>query len=225
MKSFFKSYGFILFWLLALTDIIAVSLQYFDLAFIAKPLLIPVLMCTLISQSNAGNNRWLLLAGLFFSFAGDVFLLYETSHPLFFIFGLASFLITHIFYIAFFLVIKSKAPSLLRQKPFLIFAVAVYSGGLLFLLIPNLGSLTIPVILYALVLSSMLLSSLHIYNKINAGAARLFITGAAFFVLSDSLLALNKFYTPLPLPGLLIMVTYCLAQFYIVKGFIAFQKQ
>ena len=43
-------------------------------------------------------------------------------------------------------------------------------------------------------------------------------TGAALFMTSDSLLALNKFYSPIGMGGFLIMLTYCSAQYLIVEG-------
>lgn len=224
MKSFFKSYGFILFWLIAIVDIVAISFHNYQIPFIAKPLLLPVLMITLFSSSHNSDRRWLIMIGLLFSFAGDVFLLFEESNSLFFILGLASFLITHVFYILFFLSPKKAGRSLLIQKPFLILLVIVYSGVLLFFLIPKLGALTVPVVLYAIILSIMFLSSLHVYDKVSTSVGKLFIAGAGFFVLSDSLLAINKFYMPLPAAGFSIMITYCLAQYFIVKGFIKMQQ-
>jgi hypothetical protein len=46
----------------------------------------------------------------------------------------------------------------------------------------------------------------------------MFFTGALFFMLSDSLLAINKFYRPFPLAGFLIMLSYIVAQYLIVIG-------
>jgi len=40
--------------------------------------------------------------------------------------------------------------------------------------------------------------------------------GAVFFMLSDSLLAINRFVTPLPLSGLWVLSTYYTAQILIV---------
>jgi uncharacterized membrane protein YhhN len=42
--------------------------------------------------------------------------------------------------------------------------------------------------------------------------------GAFTFVVSDSLIAINKFVAPLTNANLLIMLTYCLAQIWIVIG-------
>ena len=61
---------------------------------------------------------------------------------------------------------------------------------------------------------------MNAYNFIRENAAILFLTGAVCFVLSDTLLALNKFYAPFPYAAPLVMLTYCAAQYLITKGFI-----
>ena len=57
-------------------------------------------------------------------------------------------------------------------------------------------------------------------GKVNKAAGNAYVLGAIAFVLSDSLLAVNKFYQPIPYAGVFIMLTYCAAQFLIVRGFI-----
>jgi uncharacterized membrane protein YhhN len=49
-------------------------------------------------------------------------------------------------------------------------------------------------------------------------AGRYCIAGAFLFLCSDSVLALNKFYQAFPGAGVLIMLSYGLAQFAIAKG-------
>jgi len=71
----------------------------------------------------------------------------------------------------------------------------------------------------------MLLSSLHIFLKVNNKAARHFLAGASAFVISDTLLAIDKFYLPFAYAGVFIMLTYCAAQYFIVQGFILQQAQ
>ncbi len=209
----------IAFWLLALVEIIAVTTGTDLLHYIMKPLLMPVLILLLFYAPSASPGKKLLLAGLFFSWFGDILLMLETMNPLFFIFGLVCFLTTHIFYIIYFLRIKSADPSLLKKQPFFILLVLLYGAGLVWLLFPHLGELTLPVIVYAIVICSMLLCSLHVFLKLNRMAAGLYVAGAAAFVLSDSLLAINKFYQPFAFAGALIMLTYCAAQYFIVNGF------
>lgn len=209
----------ILFWLLAIADVIGLLTNLQTLHYIIKPLLIPVLMLLLYLTASNVPGKKILLWGLFFSWLGDIFLLLETQNSLFFIAGLLCFLTTHILYILYFLKIRSGAVSLLTTRPLLIAIVALYSITLVWQLFPRLGDLKIPVIVYSIVISVMLLCSLHVFNKINKIAAYYFITGAVCFVLSDSLLAINKFYQPFPLAGVAIMITYCAAQYFIISGY------
>jgi uncharacterized membrane protein YhhN len=208
------------FWLLAIADITGIAFNLTTLHFIAKPLLIPALLLGLFFSKSAVPGKNLLLAGLFFSWMGDVFLLLEYKNALFFIFGLASFLTTHIFYIIYFLKIRSANISVLKKHPILIALVLGYGITLVWQLYPHLGDLKLPVIVYATVICTMLLCSLHVFLKVNRKSALYFLLGAAVFVISDSLLAIDKFYQPFAYAGVFIILTYCAAQYFIVQGFI-----
>lgn len=210
----------ILFWMLTLIEIAAISYGSTKIHFVVKPLLIPTLILLLIYSKTISKEKKWIVTGLFFSFLGDVFLLYEYRSPLFFIFGLASFLITHICYIIYFLRIKSTQVSLLRQQPWLAALVIAYGCSLVMLLYTSLGDLKLPVMIYAAVICTMLLCSLHVFYKTGRPANVYFVSGALLFVISDSLLAVNKFLSPFPLSAVFIMLTYCAAQFYIAKGFL-----
>jgi len=208
------------FWLLTMLDVIGIAAGITLLHFIVKPLLIPALSVLLFYSGSAVPGKKLLLTGLFFSWLGDVFLLFETENKLFFIFGLASFLTTHIFYIIYFLKIRSVHNSLLKKFPVLTAVVLAYGITLVWQLYPTLGDLKFPVMIYAAVICTMLLCSMHIFLKVNKKAAAFYVSGAAAFVLSDSLLAINRFYQPFAFAGIFIMLTYCAAQYFIVQGFI-----
>ncbi len=210
----------LVFWILLLIDLVAVLFGFSWLRCITKPLLMPVLILLLLYSGVAATGKNLLVTGLFFSWLGDVFLLFESRNALFFILGLVSFLITHACYIIYFLSTRPVAPSLLKKQPVYILLILSYGTGLVWLLFPYLGELKIPVIVYAAIICGMLLSSIHIYLKVTAPANRYFVSGAVLFVLSDSILAINKFYQPLPLAGIWLMLSYCAAQFFIVWGFV-----
>lgn len=210
----------VLFWIMAGVDIIGIAANISPLHYIAKPLLVPILIVLLIVAKTTALRRNLLLIGLFFSWLGDMFLLFEDKNKLFFIFGLVCFLTTHIFYISYFLKIKSSQISWLKRQPLLVVAVVVYGVALVWLLFPHLGDLKMPVIVYATVICTMLLCSLHAFYKVNHPARWYFLIGAKMFVISDSLLAINKFYQPFAYAGVAIMFTYCAAQYFIVTGFI-----
>ena len=210
----------LVFWLLALLNGIANAVNFSALQMATKPLLVPCLVLLLLGFKSVASGKNLVLTGLFFSWMGDVFLMFEYKNPLFFIFGLASFLTTHILYIVFFLRIKSSNVSLLKRQPWLALLVVAYGFSLVWFLYPNLKDLKVPVIIYAAVICTMLLCSLHIFFKVNRKAAIYYLFGAAAFVLSDSLLAVNKFYQPFTYAGVFIMLTYCAAQYFIIRGFI-----
>jgi uncharacterized membrane protein YhhN len=212
------------FWLLAMLDVLGIAANIEMLHFVAKPLLIPALGLLLYFTKSAVPGKNLLFTGLFFSWLGDVFLLFEYKHKLFFIFGLVSFLTTHIFYIVYFLRIRSANASLLKKQPILIALVLAYGITLVWQLYPHLNDLKLPVMVYAAVICSMLLCSLHVFLKVNKKAAVFYLLGATAFVVSDSLLAINKFYQPFAYAGVFIMLTYCAAQFFIVAGYIQQHK-
>ncbi len=184
---------------------------------IAKSLLIPALILLLLF-ANAAAGKGVIIAGLFFSWMGDVLLLFESRHPLFFIGGLVSFLTTHIFYIIYFLKIRSPQTSLIRNQPWLAALVAAYGVSLVLFLSPHLGEMKLPVILYASVICTMVICSLHVFTKTNSPANILFVAGAVLFAASDSLLAVNKFYKQFAGADMLIILTYCAAQLLIVLG-------
>jgi uncharacterized membrane protein YhhN len=91
-----------------------------------------------------------MISGLFFSWLGDIFLLPEDSDGMYFILGLSCFLTTHILYIIYFAKIRPEGKSFFRQYPFLLVFIGVYGAGLLYLLLPSLGGLKIPVAVYAI---------------------------------------------------------------------------
>lgn len=189
---------------------------HYSFSNIVKPMLMPFLILALFTGKT--TNAGLIIMGLFFSWAGDVLLMFESNDALFFIGGLICFLITHICYIIYFIKIQSSNTSLLRKQPWMAALVAAYGVSLVQFLFPHLGDMKIPVIVYAVVICMMLVFSLHVFTKINRPANLLFVTGAILFAASDSLLAVNKFYKPFEFAGALIISTYCAAQLLIVLG-------
>jgi uncharacterized membrane protein YhhN len=71
---------------------------------------------------------------------------------------------------------------------------------------------------YAAVLVTMVIVALFRYGRTTAASFGLVFGGAVLFMISDSLLAMNKFHAPIQQAGLLIMITYCVAQGLIAEG-------
>ncbi len=216
MKS---KYWYYLFFADLLAELTAIAMQWNTMQFITKPLLVIFLFAWFMASSAKGLPlRYFIAAALFFSWLGDVCLLMEAKNPGWFMAGLASFLLAHIIYILFFLQLRKKQPLPKPLNIFVVALVAVYAVSLFIFLYPHIGNLKLPVGIYAITISTMLVTAVHAFNKYNSPAARCCITGAALFVMSDSLLAVNKFYCSFTGAGIIIMLTYALAQFAIVKG-------
>ncbi len=96
---------------------------------------------------------------------------------------------------------------------------------MLSVLLPSLGDLKIPVIVYAIILSTMLLFAFKGYLKWNSPANIYILLGAIIFVSSDSIMAFDKFYEPIKFSSLLIMSTYITAQYLIVVGILKLNKK
>ncbi|OLS62725.1 lysoplasmalogenase [Pseudomonas putida] len=165
------------------------------LAFAAKP--VPVLMLMIwLAGAPAGTYRRWILIGLGFSILGDLALAWPAD---LFIIGLAAFFCAHLAYLRAYLdETRTFAPGALL--------VAAACGVGLFTLLAwhGLGDLLIPVAAYALVISAMLWRALAC-----AGLAAL---GAASFVLSDSLIGIDRFVSPFAAAPYLIILFYWLGQ-------------
>ncbi len=195
---------------MALLYVIALCLHE-DLAWAAKPLLLPPLIAAVAGFSVFPTRRLLLLA-LVFSWFGDVTLMFAPHSQWYFICGLLLFLIAHLMYIALFAKIKRSGSGTFYALYAGWVAVAVYLCAMLYVLFPKLGALQIPVVVYAVVISTMLAMALLGLFRWPSPSNRYIFAGAVCFVLSDSLLAFDKFHTPLPMASVWIMSTYLAAQ-------------
>ena len=182
---------------------------------ISKPLIVFSLLIYFISKTSGTNPpiKYLIIGALFFSLAGDVLLLFEVNDPLFFVTGLIAFLIAHIFYIVAFNKIRSKAG--IRFKLLVVLPVIVYYLTLIAILFNHLNEMMIPVIVYGFTISLMLAMAIHLIFINNKQVGALLFTGALLFILSDSILAFNKFYTQWVSATVMIMISYGLAQLFI----------
>jgi uncharacterized membrane protein YhhN len=211
----------ILYALLIIVDLWAVSQrldgQTTTLELFVKPLLMLSLGVFYYQNSTiteGGKKRNCVLLALAFSWLGDVLLLFKG----YFVFGLAAFLVAHIFYILVFNLENPLKNALNSKHLWAKALIAVYSVGLLSYLLPNLpNDLKIPVVAYALTISTMLVAALNRVDFVEKSSAQWVLVGAILFVLSDSMIAISQFITRFPLSGEAIMLTYAMGQFLIVK--------
>ena len=217
-----RQYWLIAFLLVLAADIIGIQINNEILQYISKPLIIPVLIGYFLSQTGivaSSLKRW-IIAALFFSWSGDVLLMFQPKDEIFFLLGLSSFLLAHIFYIIFFHHVRVREG--IKSNPWLLLVVTVYYITLIVWLSPYLGEMKLPVRIYGIVISFMFMLATHMLFIKNKWAGQWMMTGALLFVMSDSVLASNKFYQPFELAGVLIMLTYGFAQLFIVEGAIKY---
>lgn len=183
----------------------------------------PALMLILIFYFAIGSRKlasikFLILAALIFSWFGDVFLLFDKLEKSYFIYGLSSFLLAHISYIFYFLFMRKI--NAVRRIPniFLIAGIVIYVSICLAVLAANVNNLFIPLTVYALIISVMLIASLSAFDLSENNYGKICVAGTFLFVVSDSILAINRFVAPLTLAPFFIMLTYAAAQFLIIEG-------
>lgn len=222
-----KRIALILFLAAAAGEIISIISHVEGLHLICKPLIMVTLGVYYLS-SVGGHRSWVVLLAIIFSLGGDVALMFDSYDPVYFMVGLVSFLISHVFYILAYQQHRNNDTSNALQgiqKLRAAFPIVLAGTGLVVILYPTLGGLKIPVMVYALVLVVMVLNGLFRLGRTDTKSFWLVFVGAMFFMVSDSLLAINKFLNPIPSSGLLIMSTYMAAQFLIIEGLVEHTKR
>jgi len=208
----------IIFLIVTVVELLAQIYGWSTLDLVAKPMLMPTLAAFFyFSLTKRSKIAYLFILALSLAWLGDVFLMFQESQPINFMLGLIFFLLAHIINI----IIFRKTAQVIKPKPFTYATglLLVMYGVLLFLLLlPGLGELQFPVIVYTMVITGMGLAAL--FRKANGES--LVLVGAMLFIASDSLLATNKFYEPINAAGFWIMITYILAQVFITLGMLSY---
>ncbi len=155
--------------------------------------------------------RWLLVAALLACLAGDVFLMLPAD---WFVPGLASFLVAHLFYLRLFRAGQSWFPN--RRA---LLGTLGFGAVMLVFLWRGLGSdipLKIAVCAYVLVIALMTAQAIGRATVLRDASSIAVALGAGIFMASDTLIAINRFVHPLPMAGLWILSSYYTAQILIV---------
>jgi uncharacterized membrane protein YhhN len=191
---------------------------------VSKPLImLSLLLYYWLSVPAEVRSRPVILA-IVFCFLGDVLLMNKD----YFILGLVAFLIGHVMYIFAYRQhqFEDTANALFGiQRIRLAFPIILAATGLVVILLPVLGDLKIPVILYATVLAVMVINALFRYGRTTSPSFWLVFGGAVLFMASDSILAINKFLMHITLGEFYIMLTYTAAQLFIIEGLVRHPQQ
>jgi len=192
--------------------------------FASKPFLMPLLIVYYYTSAiEAGFNVNVLIAfGVALGFVGDVSLLWPKKQA-FFIVGLFAFLLGHVLYVVAFI----SAMNAFSTVPWWFYFTAIGFMGYFYvsfrLFRPYLKEMLVPVAVYLTLLLTMSFIALAVVVSATVGNVRqpwyLFL-GSLSFIASDSLLANQIFRKPFKYDQAIIMITYILAQFFIVQAYL-----
>jgi len=199
------------------------------LVYATKPLMMPALAAFMLASLAGRVSRChrFVLAGLFFSWLGDIFLMFTWTGGNYFLYGLSAFLVAHLMYInAFRMVERPAAAQLLAVKPWAALPLLVFVAGLTYTFYQygnaSFFDMQYPVLGYAAVILGMVLMALNRKDRVSASSYGMVFIGALLFMFSDSVIALNKFtpaFEEVPLlTRLFIMITYTGGQYLIAAG-------
>ena len=177
--------------------------------YIFKPLTMVfiLLIAVLKTKESFTFYAFAIIAGLVCSMAGDIFLMLPSDQ---FILGLISFLIAHLFYIAAFTYGRKIRPAPWLLIPFVLYGILIYG-----ILSPYLGEMKLPVAAYIVVILVMGWRAWERWSQTAEKTALLAFLGAILFIISDSVLALNRFREPFEVARALNLSTYFAAQWLI----------
>ncbi|MEZ5614724.1 MAG: lysoplasmalogenase [Rhodocyclaceae bacterium] len=174
--------------------------------YLFKPLATLLILALALSLTPARPEyQWAVAAGLLFSTAGDVFLMLPRDR---FVFGLASFLVAHVCYVLAFSLEAPFAGNLLSWLPFFV------AGGVVVVLVwPGLKpALRGPVVAYVGVIAAMAGQAAGRWQELGGNLALAAAVGAALFVVSDAVLAIDRFRWKFRAARAVTLATYWAAQ-------------
>ncbi len=180
------------------------------LIFKVIPMLLIIILAAIQKPLHIKKYQLLIIAGLIFCMIGDYTLQW-------FLIGLTSFLIGHVFYIFAFSTANERQVPTWAKILLLLYgaSMAIWIAGSVFKTGETI--LGIAVIAYISVILTMG------WTAIKTGST-LATIGALLFIASDSYLAINKFVTPLAFSHEVIMLTYYSAQLLIALSILQYSE-
>lgn len=191
----------------SLTLISAIAAIYFD--FIGnvdvfrffKPLttILVILIPLLRPIKNHKKYSQFIIVALLFCLIGDVFF-FSKSH---FVFGLASFLIAHALFTLGFISIDGW-----KSYPLPLVALLTVGAGYYLFMYNSLNELAIPVLFYFAFIILMCWQGINLFIWRKEFVFKLIAIAVILFLISDSIIALDKFKMSFEASGLLVLATY-----------------
>jgi uncharacterized membrane protein YhhN len=223
-----KKDGIFIFWILLFVHCGLVFMEKTNIANITKLMLVPFLTLHLaLNVYNLGSSfiKKIIFTALTASFIGDFLLLFSGNS--FFAAGMVSFIVTHVCYAWFFF--RAGKFKWNNSTEFVI--AASFLGLISFQLLNFMKSyidynLLFPMIVYIIAICVMASAASNLFGHkvLRALAVSFFIPGSLLFVLSDSVLAMNKFIYKDDFLNVVVMLSYGYAQCLMVQGFVRYLR-
>jgi uncharacterized membrane protein YhhN len=204
-----------LFTIAFITNLIAEIRNSEILRYYSKPLLIPMIAAFYMIMNR--ETDYFILAALLFAFVGDIFLMFTESNVTFRA-GVISFLLGHIAFIHAF--IRSIDVFSLSFNDFLWPLIPAFLPTVVgyAVLLKYFGKFKYLAAVYMVTGSLLLYAALLRFGFAPAYKVWLTLGGTFFFCVSDFFIALTRFKKDFRYSGVLIMVTYILAELGIILG-------
>ena len=177
--------------------------------YVFKPLTMVfiLLLALLNAREHCTFYAYAVVAGLLCSMVGDVFLMLPSDR---FVAGLISFLTAHLLYIAAFTYGSAFRCSIWSLLPYAFYAILMFV-----ILSPHLGAMKLPVLAYIVVILVMGWQAWERWSAVSERSALLAVFGAILFIVSDSVLAIDRFRGHFGFARALNLGTYFAAQWLI----------
>ncbi len=202
-------------WLVAACAALAIVGYYVDggqlLHWLCKPLTTLLIVAMAWRTPGPAPYRRCIIIGLLLSTMGDVFLMLPGDY---FVAGLLSFLLAHIGYLIAF---RARTPWFARIGPWLAYGlIGLMVVGTLWSAIPN--ALRLPVLIYVVALAAMAAMAATVWLTRRDHAGLCAAVGGGLFLLSDSIIAIDRFGFAFEWSKALILVSYWTAQYLIARS-------
>jgi uncharacterized membrane protein YhhN len=208
------------FTLLSLAVIFSTQLHITAFYYALKPLLVISLWVYYYYQTRlvSTSQTTVFLIALVFACLGDTLLMFQSQNSMYFLLGLAAFLVMQVLYT---IVFWRSTPNVSLAKSnfrndLWILALVIFLSS--FILPKVEGFMRIAVMLYMIAIGLMVTAAWHRRVLASRLSYVLVFVGALSFMLSDSFIAFNKFVWPGAGFDFWVMPTYVLGQYLIVEG-------
>ena len=207
----------IVFALFVIIDLII--LQFYEtsaIRYFSKPAIVGSLIVLVLRQSfHTGRLKNAILFALTFSLVGDLLLLFSGKAEIYFIMGLLSFLLAHAWYI---IALVPRGYFHRARFPVSILLIVIYSFVIYWYIADGLGDNQPYVGAYIGILVLLSVVAFFRQSFVSKRSYQWVLAGALLFMLSDSILAVDTFKIDIAYSGLAVMITYALAQWFLVNG-------